>query len=266
MNKEEFVTFVANEISKNAPDKTVVVENSDNFGLLISFVSGTTGIVSLDNIHRAYLSQRHSGEFSALIKNLISSVTVEPKQIAMDVSNFENIKKSIYPFIKPKAFLNFPGVGRLSPTHTGFAEDLIITYVVDYSDSVAGITEKHLLNWDINMDELHKLAMSNFLKDKDIPPVKILLSNYLAAFTYNAGDSYDATRILLAHRLEETAKRMPHKALIGIPNRDFLIVFPDTVNVKNKFRQLIREDAKTKAYGISDSIYSLIDGRLIKIA
>ena len=40
-------------------------------------------------------------------------------------------------------------------------------------------------------------------------------------------DGYAATRVLLPDLMDDWARRIPGRMLIGIPNRDFLIAFSD---------------------------------------
>ena len=53
--------------------------------------------------------------------------------------------------------------------------------------------------------------------------------------------------------------------LIGIPNRDFLIIFPSKPNpMRNHFIYNIQRDYRRMDYPISDTVYEYKNGELIK--
>jgi len=259
MKKEEFMVRVAMELSRALPDKSVVMENKDDFSISVLLANGTKGKVFLHNAYLIYIKRRHPTALKELVGTLISSVLGGVKQATLSL-DFIGAKNSIYPFVKHKDFLEIPTIKSLKVIYTPYVDDLVITYVVDSKDNVMNITENHLLWWSIDREHLHTLALYNFIKDKDIPLLGQVVDNSLQIFTYNTKDGYDATRILLGHRLVEAEKKIKNDVLIGIPNRDFLIVFP--IIFKNRFAQLIKKDFMGRAHGISNSLYSLKMGKL----
>jgi hypothetical protein len=63
--------------------------------------------------------------------------------------------------------------------------------------------------------------------------------------------------------LAEVAKTIPGEILIGIPNRDFMLMFsdddPDRVSA---VALQITRDVRQHAHGISDKLFTLTDGEI----
>jgi uncharacterized protein YtpQ (UPF0354 family) len=145
-----------------------------------------------------------------------------------------------------------------------FLGDLMIAYVIGEGNRVAYINEQHLERWQISSYDLHEQAIINLRKRTDDT------GSYTATgegaqrlIIFNTQDGFDATRLLLPDLLAELRGQFPGHMVIGIPNRDFMILFSDAEHtILANVASQIDADATQRANGLTDRLFTLDGGEV----
>jgi uncharacterized protein YtpQ (UPF0354 family) len=180
-------------------------------------------------------------------------------------TNFEELRERVFPMLKPLSLLATVRERKLPMlVYRPFLADLMIAYVIDEPNQVAYINEQHLERWGIAEHELHEQALQNLRRRTDER------GNYTAAGTgeqrliiFNTQDGFDATRLLLPSLLERWRPEFSGRMVIGVPNRDFLILFSDSDStILANLAHQIQMDATNREHGLTDQLFTLADGQV----
>lgn len=147
--------------------------------------------------------------------------------------NWEMTKHFIFPLLKnSNQIIQYPNMKLVSEQSP--IPELAITYVIDSNDSMAFLSEGMLSDWGIEVKEMKKQAFRNL---KKLYEKKGLLTDKSEGGFFlfsNREDGYDATRILsLDYRYLKG--KVKGEVLIGIPNRDMLVVFGSEESIADRF-------------------------------
>ncbi len=255
LDREAFTTFVAAALAQ-APDIEVLSQTTLSLGIR---ANGVEGQMNLDNAYAQYC--RAPEALDKLTDFLVSQVQSFSQTI--ETPPLTDAIGSLYPQVKPISYLEMVRAqGIPSLVSRPLVADLVITYVMDRPDSMIPITVRHTATWQIDEPTLHQIAMSNLAGRETEYSVGGQGPHQL--FFCQSMDGYDATRILLADLLDEWAARLrPHRLLLGLPNRDFLIGFsdadPDTVAA---IAAQVRRDAASRPYSITGRLLVWENGTL----
>lgn len=185
-------------------------------------------------------------------------------QNARQITSFAELRERVYPMLKPVALLVTVRERKLPMLiYRHFLADLIITYVIDEPGRVAYINEAHLERWEIGEHDLHEQAMDNLRR-------RTAEGNYTSSgegaqhiVVFNSQDGYDATRLLLSDLLSRFQPQFPGNMVIGVPNRDFLIVFSDADEaILTNIAHQIQLDALQREHGLTDQLFTLARGEV----
>ncbi len=257
MSPEQFAAYIEKRL-----DLVDEIEALGYDGLELRLrVRGADMTADLGNFYHAYM--RDPSQLDVVVQNFVEVMLgITPDR---STSDFDALAARIYPMLKPielLAAVRERGLPMLA--YREFLADLIITYVIDEERSVTFINEDHLERWGIGVQELHAQALKN-LRARTLERI-----DYTSAgagvqriFIFNSGDGYDATRLLLADVLAGWAREVPGRLVIGIPNRDFLIAFSDAdPAILQGVAHQIQADSVQRAYGLTDQLFTLIDGEI----
>lgn len=136
--------------------------------------------------------------------------------------DFSRAKPLLRPRLWPRT-----GVALETLARRPFVADLYSVYVVDQPTTATFITQDRLAAWGVDVDTLHKHALTNLEEaTRNIP---------IAAFggkddknewaMVAANDSYDAARILLPSVRRNIASILGPVALAAVPRRDIFIAW-----------------------------------------
>jgi len=185
--------------------------------------------------------------------------------IDRSITNFAELRERVFPMLKPLKLLATVRERQLPMlVYRPFLADLMITYVIGEGDRAAYINEQHLERWGVAEHELHEQAIENLRRRTDER------GSYTVAGTedqrliiLNTLDGFDATRLLLPSLLERWRKEFSGRMVIGVPNRDFLIIFSDSDSAifANLYRQ-IQMDAANHEHSLTDQLFTLEDGEV----
>lgn len=181
------------------------------------------------------------------------------------VSSFEQLRGRVMPMLKPIALLAEVRERKLPMiAYRPFLADLIIAYVIDEPGSVAYINERHLERWEVSEHDLHNQAVENLrLRTEERGNYTVVGEGAQRLVVFNTQDGYDATRLLLPGLIQRWRRDFPGRMVIGVPSRDFLIIFSDAeaqilANVANQ----IQLDAANREHGLTDQLFTLADGQI----
>lgn len=185
------------------------------------------------------------------------------------VSSFEELRGRVFPMLKPIALLAEVRERRLPMiAYRPFLADLIIAYVIDESGTVAYINERHLERWEIGEHQLHDQAIENLrARTEERGGFTVVGEGQQRLVVLNTQDGYDATRLLLPGVLDRYRADFPGRIVIGVPSRDFLILFSDADDqiLANIARQ-IQLDAANSEHSLTDQLFTLEAGQVREYA
>jgi uncharacterized protein YtpQ (UPF0354 family) len=189
----------------------------------------------------------------------------EPARERRAISDFAQLRERVFPMLKPIGLLAEVRERKLPMiSYRPFLADLIIAYVIDEKSSAAYINERHLERWELSEHELHVQAIENLRRRTDER------GNYTVVgegpqrlVVFNTQDGYDASRLLLPALLERWRGDVPGRIVIGVPSRDFLIIFSDAdEQILANIAQQIQLDAANREHGLTDQLFTLEGGQV----
>lgn len=231
-------------------------------GLTIRLRVGQTELaVNVQSFYDAY--RQHPDQLDAVAETLLTSLrNYNP---ARAITSFDELRERVYPMLKPITLLvtirerSLPMI-----VYRPFLADLIISYVIEEPGSVAYISEQHLERWGLAEHELHERAMANLRRrtvERGSHTVTGEGDRRLVIF--DAQDGFDATRLLLPDLIEPWAAGLPGALVVGIPNRDFLIIFSDADRtILTAVAHQIQREAAERAHGLTDQLFTVSAGQV----
>jgi hypothetical protein len=231
-------------------------------GMTISVRVGANDLsLNLDTFYQAYTAQPAALE--SLATSLLRSLrSYDPARAA---AGYAQVRERIFPMLKPIVLLAEIRDRKLPMiAYRPFLADLIIAYVVDEAASVAYISEQHLERWEISEHDLHNQAVENLRRRTDER------GNYTTVgegpqrlVIFNSQDGFDAARLLLPALLERWRGDFPGRMVIGVPSRDFLIIFSDAdEQILANVAQQIQLDAANREHGLTEQLFTLESGQV----
>lgn len=181
------------------------------------------------------------------------------------VSSFEQLKERVFPMLKPIGLLAEVRERKLPMiVYRPFLADLIIAYVVDETGSAAYINERHLERWELGEHELHARAIENLRRrTEEHGSHTVVGEGAQRLVVFNTQDGYDATRLLLPALLERWRGEFPGRVVIGVPSRDFLIMFSDAdEQILANVAHQVQLDAANREHGLTDQLFTLDAGQV----
>jgi uncharacterized protein YtpQ (UPF0354 family) len=195
----------------------------------------------------------------------MSTEKTDASQAERSLTSFDDIRLRVMPILKPLELLVSVRERELPMlVYRPFLANLMIAYVISEGKRLAYINEPHLERWQVSAHDLHAQAIANLRRCTDEA------GSYTATgegtqhlIVFNTQDGFDATRLLLPDLLAELRGQFPGRMVIGIPNRDFLILFSDADDtILASVASQIEADATQQANGLSDQLFMLEGGEV----
>lgn len=195
----------------------------------------------------------------------MSTEKTDASQAGRSVTSFDELRPRVMPILKPLELLVTVRERELPMLiYRPFLGDLMITYVIGEGDRLAYINEKHLERWQIGEHDLHEQAITNLRRRTDESGSYTTTgegAQHLIIF--NTQDGFDATRLLLPDMLAGLRGQFPGHMVIGIPNRDFMILFSDAErSILASVASQIEADVTQRANGLTDRLFTLEGGEV----
>jgi uncharacterized protein YtpQ (UPF0354 family) len=177
--------------------------------------------------------------------------------------NFDELRPRVMPILKPLELLVTVRERKLPMlVYRPFLGDLMIAYVIGEGGKLSYINEQHLDRWQIGAHELHDQAIANLrIRTEAVGSYTTTGEGAQRLVIFNTQDGFDATRLLLPDMLAGLRGQFPGTMVIGIPNRDFMILFSDADStILANVAAQIEADAAQQANGLTDRLFTLGDG------
>ena len=210
--------------------------------------------VDIERFERAY--RRRPDAFEAVLSTLLR-VSRGEKGIADP--GYQAIANQIIPQLKPIALLaDLIERGAEPIIYRVFLADLIITYAINDGKRLSYLTETQLARWNVSEHTVHAQAITNLHDRSQHVPYHKAGNGSQQVVVFNVNDGLDATRILLPDIIQAASNDIPGDIVIGIPNRDFLVIISDDDPDRVAAVALqITRDMRQHAHGLSDRLFTI---------
>lgn len=262
LSEAEFSRIVVSRVRQERP--SIQVKAMGQFLLLVEPEPGRRRMVSLLDLYQLYCESPLARD--EVIGNFLAArVYEEPAPVRGD---FEANRAKIMPQVVPPTLIDFCRKDRRDLAAVEFIEGLAIAFVIDEPERYAYIHSAVAQRWGVSQTELLATAIQNLqgLSREDGSFYQIGTDTHLN-LVWETFDGYDASRILLSRELGEMATRVAGNPVIGIPHRDYLVMFgdadPDFVTV---MADRIREYFEGHSYPISPRLFTLVGGTIAHYA
>lgn len=215
----------------------------------------------LSNFYASY--QARPDQLEAVLQTLVRSAQGYGQ--ARHLTSFAQLRERVLPILKPLALLATVHERQLPMlVYRPFLADLMICYVVDEPSSLAYLNEQHLERWEIAEHDLYVQALANLrVRTIERGSYTVTGSGANRLVILNTQDGFDATRLLLPDLIERWGAELPGRLVIGIPDRDFMIIFSDTDrSVLAGIAHQIQLDAAQREHGLTDQLFTLEEGQV----
>lgn len=209
---------LARQLRERHPEIEIVAEHPDRLELR---VGGNVGNLQLQNLYRLVAAGGARAEARAqLIEGFLEGALAQIGEAGAPLSASVHGDR-LLPRLAPESLLAEAGPeGRLIHRPSGIP-GLVLSYVLDSDRSVMYLTEERLAELALTPDELHERALANLRRTFPALVVRSAVETRQVS-VIRAGDSFDATRLLL----------VPEALLEGeelvalIPDRETLVLIP----------------------------------------
>lgn len=213
--------------------------------------------VDLTDLYRAI----HNGERppEQAIEHFVEAY-LEARRLEETPLPFEMIRSRILPRIQPSGF--FKESRAEFYACQPFINDTLILYMIDVNGVVTPVTTEQLIRWGIGVEDLDELARRNLAAHEPDLELKVFQGDEGTAALFNAGDGYDASRLLLNHLYPQLAPELGGNFLVAIPTRDVFVAFPtEPDGFVGQLKQRIAADYRKLPYPITDNLFLVtLDG------
>jgi uncharacterized protein YtpQ (UPF0354 family) len=174
--------------------------------------------------------------------------------------SWSDAKSKIRPQIIRRDYLK----AHAKTVHTMFAEGLEVAYVLDFGKSNRFVTSDDAAAWGKSPQELYAAGLANLQNISKGISIKALGNEIVMI---DAGDSYDAARLLLPPIQKQVREFLGDEFRVGIPNRDFLIFWSQSLDADatEKLEKQIAEEFAATSYPLSNQIMVFRDGRFTQL-
>jgi uncharacterized protein YtpQ (UPF0354 family) len=259
LSEAEFSRVVVNRVKRERPD--IRVQPVGKYMLLVEPASGRQRMVSLADLYQSYRQEplQRDEVIGAFLEN---AVYEDPTEI---LGTFAENRDKIMPQVVPVTLLEYCKRDNRELASTAYMGELAIAFVLDEEERYTYIHRQVMDGWAVDEHAMYQAAMENLQRlSTDLDAYYRLGTGVRSSLVWETFDGYDASRILLSRELVEAAIQVPGTPLIGIPNRDYMIMFSDVdPDFVAEVRERIREDFSAHDYPITARLFTLVDGVLV---
>lgn len=258
LNESQFCQTVALRARLERPD--LRVEPMGEEFLLVEDPLGQRSLVPLNAAYRAYCAA--PDKEIALIESLLQNLpTGEP---LADRSSWLENRSRVMPQIVPPSLLEHCKRDGRELVALNFVDELSIAFVLDEEERYAYLNRRVLEGWGVSERELLATAMENlqgYSPNGEGALVYQMGNDERLMFAWETFDGYDATRILLSRQLVQMAARVSGNPVIGIPHRDYLVLFGDSdADFLAEMQERVQHEFQENPYPVSDRLFTLQNG------
>ena len=136
-------------------------------------------------------------------------------------------------------------------------EGLAVTYVLDGDRTIAYVPTDALETWNIEIDELHGLTISNLVRESQQIQAHAAQDEdgKVNLILFQTLDEYDATRLLLPTLHDKLREHLGSPFAAAIPNRDILLCFRNDEDNIARIKRQVADDYRARPYQVSDALF-----------
>jgi Protein of unknown function (DUF1444) len=255
VNAEAFRDRVLTILREEFPDEVFAADIRPN---LITWREAEFGLHTLRadaerlNVTDEQLRAAVVAHFSRLIKMTKFSKELLPAE--WDTAN-TRVRLQLMPaeFFRTGVSVTYP-----------FLDEVVISVVIDSEYGYAYVRHEDLTRWEVSQIDLYEIARENLkaasegieISFIDGPPPLIALQSL---------DGYDAARILLPEMRQFAAEKLGAPFYAAIPNRDFLILWPQDADDEFQMRiktQVLRDHA-AQSHPLTSTILKVTEESIV---
>lgn len=179
----------------------------------------------------------------------------------------EEAAESLLPMLQTTPWLVDMQIQAPEPLlHRPFLTGLAIVYIFDMPTARAYVNQsmvQEIFDSGSSLDDIHAYALNNLRKRVKNYKLQTHGSLYQTMISCETHEGYAAVQVLLPEIMEQWARRIPGKMLIGIPNRDFIIAFSEKnpAGVASLARQ-VSKDASSRQYALYGRLLAWRNGEI----
>jgi uncharacterized protein YtpQ (UPF0354 family) len=256
---EQFRDKVLRVMKTTFPAKTFEAVPADSLVILVDGYE-----LGLDNLRRKFdLSDKSEQTMQELVREHVTVVLHGSKTAPRFPESFDQARDRILPQIMAPSIAADKEQVRLP-----FAGDLFIGLVVDDEQAYMYLTEDALKKWGKTENEVYEIALRNLDSRSKGMEIKTFTNAGTMFMAVGVADGYDAARILLPGLKKMAAQRLGGPFCFGIPNREFLICWPQAASatVQEMAATRIAADFKTQPYPLSPSVFCVSENGTVTTA
>ena len=218
LTREQFIE----EILKVVPQKFPLVKLARGEEVFSLRVNGST--VLIEDLYRRSLLQPNGirQHIERWVVELLRAAEGSPDRMGP----FEALKDRILPVVLSDQRAD--SVHRQTMTEP-LVCGLRVGYAVDSDHSMTYVPRALFETWKISSDELHETAITNLVARSEAMAAQAAQDDEgrVNLILFQAGDGYDASRILLPTLHDRLREHLGSPFIAAIPNRDILLCFRD---------------------------------------
>ena len=136
-------------------------------------------------------------------------------------------------------------------------EGLAVTYVLDGDRTIAYVPSDALDTWNLEVDELHELALGNLVKQSQQIQAHAAQDEEgnVNLILFQTLDEFDATRLLLPTLHEKLREHLGSPFAAAVPNRDILLCFRNDDENVTRIKRQVTDDYRSRPYQVSDALF-----------
>ncbi|MHC4839758.1 MAG: DUF1444 family protein [Planctomycetota bacterium] len=221
--------------------------------------TGEKSLLRLENAYISYLDahmENPQSDASEMLSVWLESMWSVDKE---DLSDWKHARAIIYPVLKPWGFARETDIPVVKRTLVDKA--LIQLVAVDTGRTLRFLSKDDLDKWDgVSEEDVFFYARENLAAMNPEFNCQVLPNDEgkPMAIIFASGDSYDASRLLLPGLFEKLSEHLGTSMLVGVPNRDFMIVVSERdPELVAKISAQVKVDSETQPYSISGTMFRL---------
>ncbi|HEY3366890.1 MAG TPA: DUF1444 family protein [Symbiobacteriaceae bacterium] len=257
LTEEEFSRVVASRARREWPDARV--EATGKSTLVVEPEPGQRRLISLESLYQLYCEAPL--ERDDVINHFLASLAYEgPARIH---GTFAENRHKVMPQVVPPSLVEFCRADHRELASLDYVGDLSIAFVLDEPERYAYLHLAVMEKWGVTRGDLLAAAVENLEALDPNGPNHVIGRGNRVTMVWETFDGYDASRLLLTRQLNEAAAHVPGNPVIGIPHRDYLVLFGDADPAfVEEMADRIQQDFEGHSYPITPMLFTLRNGGL----
>ncbi|GIW72959.1 MAG: hypothetical protein KatS3mg102_2501 [Planctomycetota bacterium] len=213
--------------------------------------------ITLDDAYQAVLDGQRTAPVA--YRGLLGAIAV----LRPGGQRLEEVEHRLLPVIKPRWWLERVDAQTRAADRLlrlPFPNDTALVFAVDYTAAMRFVTVEEAERWELPPKLMVRVARRNLQALRAELPLRGVLGQRgeLRAVLIQAGDGYDAARILLPGLREKLREHLGEDFLVAVPHRDLLLAFTEhEPQVREQLVEYVRQQARSRPHPITDRLFRL---------